>query len=79
MAFFDGAAQEFGRRLKAYRKRKRLAQWAMAENIGVSVTTLGAWERGDRRPHERTAYEIDEMLDLGIFVHSKAMNRRFGY
>lgn len=77
MAFFDGAVQEFGRCLRAYRKNKRLTLGDMAENLGVHLSTVEAWERGYRRPREQTAYEIDDLLGLGLFVHSPEMDKQF--
>lgn len=77
MAFFDGAVQEFGRRLRAYRKNKRLTLRDMAENLGVHLSSVEAWERGYRRPREQTAYEIDDLLGLGVFVHSPEMDKQF--
>lgn len=77
MEFFDGAMQEFGRRLRAYRKNKRLTLRDMAENLGVHISSVEAWERGYRCPREQTAYEIDDMLGLGVFVHSPEMDKRF--
>ena len=77
MAFFDGAVQEFGRHLRAYRKNKRLTLRDMAENLGVHISSVEAWERGYRRPREQTAYEIDDLLGLGVFVHSPEMDKQF--
>ena len=77
MAFFDGAEQEFGRRLRVYRKNKRLTLQEMAENLGVHISSVEAWEQGYRRPREQTAYEIDDLLGLGVFVHNPEMDKRF--
>ena len=49
----------------------------MAENLGVHISSVEAWERGYRRPREQTAYEIDDLLGLGVFVHNPEMDKRF--
>ena len=40
----------FGRRLRAWRERNGLPLKAIASDLGVSVATVSAWERGDRFP-----------------------------
>ena len=75
----ESVARDFVQRLEEFRRAHGWTRTELAENIGVTRYAIYSWLNGIVRPYERTAYEIDEMLDLGIFVHSKAMNRRFGY
>lgn len=62
----------FGAWLLASRTRKALSQADMAQQIGVGVRTIRAWEAGDMRPSCRslrliadgTNTRIDELLAL---------------
>lgn len=49
---------EFKDRLKELRAQKGLSQVALAEQLKVSKSIIGAYETGDRKP----SYEILEML-----------------
>jgi hypothetical protein len=42
--------QEFGQRLRLWRMNRKLPLKAVAEDLGVSVSILGAWEQGKRFP-----------------------------
>ena len=37
--------------IKAARKRLGMSQSQLAEALGVTVTTISRWERGERAPH----------------------------
>ena len=75
----ESVANDFIKRLEEFRQSHGWTRTELAENIGVTRYAIYSWLNGLVRPYERTAYEIDEMLDLGVFVHSEAMNRRFRY
>ena len=73
----ESVARDFVQRLEEFRQSHGWTRTELAENIGVTRYAIYSWLNGLVRHYERTAYEIDEMLDLGVFVHSEAMNRRF--
>ncbi|WDL98971.1 helix-turn-helix domain-containing protein [Alicyclobacillus sp. ALC3] len=61
----------FGRRIRAYRKLKRLTQVELAEQLGVSIAIVGTLERGTRVPsrqmitHVATVLQVPEAELLG--------------
>lgn len=55
----------FGELLKAFRRRRRLTQKALAAKIGVHVNTISIWERGNYLPESKTmVLEVASQLDL---------------
>ena len=56
----------FGTWLLAYRTKKALSQADMAQQIGVGVRTIRAWEAGDIRPSCRSLRLIAEGTDTRI-------------
>ncbi|WP_077623931.1 helix-turn-helix domain-containing protein [Sediminibacillus massiliensis] len=59
-------ADEWGRRIKAYRKLKGYTQVRFAQTLGVSLAILGEIERGIRMPDERLINHIANTLDISI-------------
>lgn len=51
-------SENFGSRLRAFRKKAGLNQTQLAEKIGVSLLTLFRWEKGERAPR------VDEVKAL---------------
>ena len=51
-------SENFGSRLRAFRKKSGLNQTQLAEKIGVSLLTLFRWEKGERAPR------VDEVKAL---------------
>jgi transcriptional regulator with XRE-family HTH domain len=43
-------ADDLGARIRAARRRKRWSQQRLADEIGVALRTVGAWERGEAFP-----------------------------
>ena len=43
-------ADDLGPRIRAARRRKRWSQQRLADEIGVALRTVGAWERGEAFP-----------------------------
>ncbi len=71
-----------GSRIKAARERKRLTQQEFADELGVSMRTVGSWERGESVPRNRYGAIID-LLGLDESTDDreygrKAMARRLG-
>lgn len=54
----------FGRRLRAYRKLKRLTQTELAEQVGVSISIIGSLERGTRAPTQELFGRLLRVLDV---------------
>lgn len=73
----ESVAQDFVQRLEEFRRAHGWTRKELAENIGVTRYALYSWLNGSARPHERTVYEVDDLLNLGIFVHSAEMDKRF--
>src|SRR3989442_9657415 len=61
-------AREVGRRLKAARRERRVAQDAFAEAMGVSRTTASNIERGQQRLFLDQIYRAAEILRISIDV-----------
>jgi len=59
-------AREVGRRLKAIRRERRLAQDAFAKAMGVSRTTASNIERGQQRLFLDQIYFAAEILGVSI-------------
>ena len=56
----------YGRRVRAFRKLKRIQQTAFAKRIGISVAILGRIERGDKIPSEEQLQKIADALSIDI-------------
>ena len=56
----------YGRRIRAFRKLKRVQQVEFAKRIGISVTTLGRIERGEKTPTAELLRKIANALDIDI-------------
>lgn len=54
----------FGRRLRAYRKLKRLTQMDLAEQMGVGISTIGSLERGTRVPTQELFTRLLKVLNV---------------
>jgi transcriptional regulator with XRE-family HTH domain len=51
-------------RIRAFRKLKRLTQHELAEAIGISIASLGAIERGIKKPNHLFLHQISTILDI---------------
>jgi transcriptional regulator with XRE-family HTH domain len=56
----------YGRRIRAFRKLKRIQQTEFAKRIGLSVTILGRIERGEKMPSEEQLQKIADALLIDI-------------
>ena len=59
-------AGQIGRRIRAFRKLKRLQQTELAKQIGLSTTVLGRIERGEKLPEQNVVAKIAEALHIEI-------------
>lgn len=56
----------YGRRIRAFRKLKRIQQTGLAKRIGISVTILGRIERGEKQPSQEQLQSIADVFDIDI-------------
>ena len=56
----------YGRRIRAFRKLKRIQQTEFAKRIGISVTILGRIERGEKMPSIEQLQKIADALSIDI-------------
>lgn len=56
----------FGRRIRAFRKLKRIQQTELAKRIGISVMILGRIERGEKLPSEEQLQSIADVFEIDI-------------
>lgn len=56
----------YGRRIRAFRKLKRIQQTEFSKRISISVTTLGRIERGEKTPSEEQLQTIADALSIDI-------------
>jgi transcriptional regulator with XRE-family HTH domain len=59
-------AENFGRRIRAYRKLKGFTQETFAKKLNVSISLLGEIERGNRIPSESILEQITQLLQVSI-------------
>ncbi|MEX2459883.1 MAG: helix-turn-helix transcriptional regulator [Paenibacillaceae bacterium] len=58
--------KKLARRIKAFRKLKRLTQIELADAVGVSVAIIGALERGVRKAEDGLIRSIAEALSVEL-------------
>jgi transcriptional regulator with XRE-family HTH domain len=58
--------ENWGRRIRAFRKLKGYTQKELAEELGISVSVLGEVERGTRIPQLELLHRISEILNIGL-------------
>ncbi|MEK4227928.1 helix-turn-helix domain-containing protein [Solibacillus sp. FSL H8-0538] len=56
----------YGRRIRAFRKLKRVQQVEFAKRIGISTTILGRLERGEKMPSDDLLQKIAEELTIDV-------------
>ncbi|MCH7323844.1 helix-turn-helix domain-containing protein [Solibacillus sp. MA9] len=56
----------YGRRIRAFRKLKRIQQTELAKRIGISVTILGRIERGEKLPSREQLQSIADVFNIDI-------------
>lgn len=57
-------AEQWGRKIRAFRKLKGHTQQTLAEQLHISVSVLGEVERGNRMPSEDFLREIALLLNI---------------
>ena len=56
----------YSRRIRAFRKLKRIQQVELAKRIGMSVTILGRIERGEKIPTSEQLQKIADELHIDV-------------
>ncbi|GGE54193.1 putative HTH-type transcriptional regulator YazB [Pullulanibacillus camelliae] len=59
-------AEEWGRRIRAFRKLKGYTQAQLAESLGISLSILGEIERGNRLPNETVIEQVAQVLGITV-------------
>lgn len=56
----------WGRRIRAFRRLKRMKQTELAQELGMSASMLGKIEQGKRIPSEEQMERIATLLDIQL-------------
>lgn len=56
--------RDFGERLRHARRRAKLSQQELAEQIGASRSSVARWERGNDIPSAKTVWHMAERLGV---------------
>ena len=62
--------EELGTLIRRARQRRRWTQLQFAERAGVSVRTVGDWERGAKAPRNRTV--VEDVLGVSLNSEQEA-------
>ena len=62
----DEQVQTWGKRIRAFRKLKGYTQEDLAKSLHLSVTVLGAIERGQKVPPPVLLEEIAKQLNISL-------------
>lgn len=58
--------EQWGRRIRAFRKLKGYTQADLAKKLGISLSILGEIERDNRRPTQELIQKISQTLHVSI-------------
>lgn len=58
--------QEFGERLRTFRKQKSMTQKQIGERIDMSNATISSWEDGTKTPNVLSIIALCEAFDLSL-------------
>lgn len=58
--------EQWGRRIRAFRKLKGLTQADLAKVLGISLSILGEIERGNRHPNLELLDKVSETLNVSM-------------
>ncbi len=59
-------AEQWGRRIRAFRKLKGFTQEGLAGEMNISVSILGEIERGNRMPDEDMIQKVSQTLNISL-------------
>lgn len=57
---------EFAKRLKEAREKAKISQHVLAEEVGISVPSISAYENGTKAPNLETAFNIAAALNVSL-------------
>jgi transcriptional regulator with XRE-family HTH domain len=57
---------EIGKRIRAQREGLKLSRQFVAEQLGVALSTLQAWENEDREPSATHILKLSECLKVSV-------------
>lgn len=60
------SAIEVGRRIQSLRKKENLSQQKLADDLGVSVSTITMYENGMRTPRDEVKVKIAKRFNLTV-------------
>lgn len=58
--------EQWGRRIRAFRKLKGFTQVELANSLEISLSVLGEIERGNRKPSTQLIHQVCEILDVPV-------------
>ena len=72
---------QFGDRLKALRKERKMSQQELAEYLNISARVIGYYEANDRFPKDaRTLIEIANIFNISLdYLLGEELPSRFSY
>ncbi|HET7657944.1 MAG TPA: helix-turn-helix transcriptional regulator [Bacillales bacterium] len=59
-------AEQWGRKIRAFRKLKGHTQESLAQEMNVSVSVIGEIERGNRFPSEKVLEDVADILNVTV-------------
>ncbi|WP_349409092.1 helix-turn-helix transcriptional regulator [Pseudalkalibacillus sp. SCS-8] len=59
-------AEQWGRRIRAFRKLKGFTQEGLAGEMNISVSVLGEIERGNRMPNDDLIHKVTQALNISV-------------
>ena len=77
MAYFS---EDFGKKVRAYRKLKNLSQEKLAENLDVAMKTINQWENGKAHPKQKSFTALCKFLEIPeseLLYHSPIQENSF--
>lgn len=57
---------EFAGNLRRFRRERGLTQKELAQKLGLSTSTIGGYESGQRKPDIKTLVRIAELFDMSV-------------
>jgi ribosome-binding protein aMBF1 (putative translation factor) len=68
----DMTADDLGPRIRRARRRRKWSQQRLADEVGVALRTIGAWERGESHPRRDDVAIEDLEAALGVSLADPA-------
>ena len=62
----ENISEYVGKKIKEYRKKKRLTQEELGKRIGVGLSTISGYERGSSSPDNEKLFALSKVLDVSV-------------